>query len=668
MREVKPTQKPVPSSDIKDLFFNSGLLDIWATSLEHKYIDRFGNCHLTASGMEWIFNELVTKFKIESEQALLAAGYAPAGTFQEGAEVVSRNGTVLWKLPDGDGDHYRWDGNLPKQVPAGSTPQSTGGIGKGVWVSVGDASLRSDIKIGDGSLVGVGNRTLKDKLGEIATIVDYGGKAESGVDNAIYINAMQNERDVVIPRGVFEIASNITISRNVEFLNGAILKPLLGIVCTIEHDVIASNQLIFDLSEGGTVLLAGNANQYGLQEIKPYWFDIEKIGYSQIIRGRGAGLKAINNKAKMNYNHIDGFRAAENTAELIESTILGCFSGAGLVKGSLSTALGYGALRGKEKPGRGEFEEVTAINTTAAGQGALQDGATHLGAVAVGSGAGKEVRNSLHSVFIGNNVARLAYNIAYSDFIGSGAGYYWGSVGDVADNQYNVLFGYNTANSVKTGTRSTIIGSRSGTYSETCNSNTWIGYLTGVDSATYKDVSNSICIGDAARTRFNYTITIGDNITNSVEGRTHIGNYKTTSCLIRGIHELTTASSANVFVDPDGVLRRSTSSRKFKKHIREYELEWAYKVLEFKPIFYKPTEGAVNPDWTYYGYIAEQVAKIDPRYAQIHESFITNEQGELVGTGEFNVGGVMYDRIVVAQGLIIKDLLRRVEALEGKTL
>ncbi|WP_283126422.1 right-handed parallel beta-helix repeat-containing protein [Providencia stuartii] len=146
MREVKPTQKPVPSSDIKDLFFNSGLLDIWATSLERKYIDRFGNCHLTAAGMEWIFNELVTKFKIESEQALLAAGYAPAGTFQEGAEVVSRNGTVLWKLPDGDGDHYRWDGDLPKQVPAGSTPQSTGGIGKGAWVSVGDASLRGDMR------------------------------------------------------------------------------------------------------------------------------------------------------------------------------------------------------------------------------------------------------------------------------------------------------------------------------------------------------------------------------------------------------------------------------------------------------------------------------------------------------------------------------------------
>ncbi|QNP19185.1 hypothetical protein [Providencia rettgeri] len=217
MREVKPTQKPVPSSDIKDLFFNSGLLDIWATSLERKYIDRFGNCHLTAAGMEWIFNELVTKFKIESEQALLAAGYAPAGTFQEGAEIVSRNGTVLWKLPDGDGDYYRWDGDLPKQVPAGSTPQSTGGIGKGAWVSVGDASFRSDVRNGDGSLIGVGNNlTLKDKLSEFRTVTSFGVKG-NGEDESV---AMQNAIDnkiVRIPDSMRVCVSEINIKKGTEF-------------------------------------------------------------------------------------------------------------------------------------------------------------------------------------------------------------------------------------------------------------------------------------------------------------------------------------------------------------------------------------------------------------------------------------------------------------------
>ncbi|QMV34170.1 tailspike protein [Salmonella phage vB_SentM_sal1] len=39
---------------------------------------------------------------------------------------------------------YRWDGALPKVVPAGSTPASTGGVGLGAWVSVGDAAFRQE--------------------------------------------------------------------------------------------------------------------------------------------------------------------------------------------------------------------------------------------------------------------------------------------------------------------------------------------------------------------------------------------------------------------------------------------------------------------------------------------------------------------------------------------
>ncbi|EJD6584782.1 hypothetical protein M0L63_RS18955, partial [Providencia rettgeri] len=147
MREVKPTQKPVPSSDIKDLFFNSGLLDIWATSLEPKYIDRFGNCHLTAAGMEWLFKELVEKFKVDMNTAIVAAGYITIDSFQQGADLPNNELTQRNHIlrDETTGEYYRWDGDLPKQVPAGSTPQSTGSIGKGAWISVGDASLRSDM-------------------------------------------------------------------------------------------------------------------------------------------------------------------------------------------------------------------------------------------------------------------------------------------------------------------------------------------------------------------------------------------------------------------------------------------------------------------------------------------------------------------------------------------
>ncbi|EMO7790791.1 phage tail protein, partial [Citrobacter freundii] len=38
----------------------------------------------------------------------------------------------------------RWDGAFPKVVPAGSTPDSTGGKGDGAWVGVGDAAFRQE--------------------------------------------------------------------------------------------------------------------------------------------------------------------------------------------------------------------------------------------------------------------------------------------------------------------------------------------------------------------------------------------------------------------------------------------------------------------------------------------------------------------------------------------
>ncbi|MEY1278561.1 hypothetical protein AB7080_21325, partial [Providencia rettgeri] len=112
MREVKPTQNPVPSFDLNDLLFNSGLLDKWATSLEHQYIDRFGNCHLTSAGMEWLYYQLKDRFQVDINQAIAAAGYETVDSFQLGAqlpnnEITQRNQSLR---DDITGEYYRWDG------------------------------------------------------------------------------------------------------------------------------------------------------------------------------------------------------------------------------------------------------------------------------------------------------------------------------------------------------------------------------------------------------------------------------------------------------------------------------------------------------------------------------------------------------------------------------
>lgn len=140
-----PTKKPVPSKDIRDLGFNSEKIDEFVNSLQRNYIDRFGNCHLTAGGMEWIFNELIEKFKLSSEQAILAAGYVPIDSFQDGATLTIQNQVLRWKQPGGDGGYYRWDGPFPKNVPANSSPASSGGVGDGKWKLVGDATFGSQV-------------------------------------------------------------------------------------------------------------------------------------------------------------------------------------------------------------------------------------------------------------------------------------------------------------------------------------------------------------------------------------------------------------------------------------------------------------------------------------------------------------------------------------------
>ncbi|HEJ9469897.1 TPA: hypothetical protein SMM89_003075 [Proteus mirabilis] len=137
-----PTQNPVPSEAAKDLKFNSGKIDEFVTSLEHEYKDRFGRCHMTIEGMRWVFEQLMERFKVDINQAIIAAGYIPMDSFQQGAEITKRNEILR---DETTGEYYRWDGDLPKSVPAGSTPESAGGVGMGAWVSVGAAAFGDKI-------------------------------------------------------------------------------------------------------------------------------------------------------------------------------------------------------------------------------------------------------------------------------------------------------------------------------------------------------------------------------------------------------------------------------------------------------------------------------------------------------------------------------------------
>ncbi|MBM3007498.1 hypothetical protein [Citrobacter freundii] len=156
---TQPTQDPVPSELPQDLKFNAGKIDEFVTSMGWTYTDRFGNKHYTIEGINYL-----------AQQVMNAFGYVTLTgvSFTTGATVSSPN-EVLFN--ESNNEYYKWTGSFsggPKVVPANSTPESTGGIGAGKWLSVGDSTLRGELAEPDGSgMVGHGDKTVDDALTEL---------------------------------------------------------------------------------------------------------------------------------------------------------------------------------------------------------------------------------------------------------------------------------------------------------------------------------------------------------------------------------------------------------------------------------------------------------------------------------------------------------------------
>ena len=169
---TQPTQNPIPSESPRDLKFNAGKIDEFVTSLQREYEDRFGKKHYTIEGLRWV-----------AQQAISAFGYITLDSFEDGNNLTLPN--EILRL-EATGEYYRWDGSFPKEVPENSTPESTGGIGTGKWLSVGDASLRAALAAPGGvDLVnGAAKQTDVDKLYDRTDVYAYIEDFASLVGNA----------------------------------------------------------------------------------------------------------------------------------------------------------------------------------------------------------------------------------------------------------------------------------------------------------------------------------------------------------------------------------------------------------------------------------------------------------------------------------------------------
>lgn len=89
-------------------------------------------------------------------------------TFTTGATVHLNEAL----LSTANNTYYTWTGSFAdggKVVPANSTPDSTGGIGPGKWLSAGDTTLRNDLKSSTGAaMIGTSSgKTVEHELNNL---------------------------------------------------------------------------------------------------------------------------------------------------------------------------------------------------------------------------------------------------------------------------------------------------------------------------------------------------------------------------------------------------------------------------------------------------------------------------------------------------------------------
>ena len=158
------------------------------------------------------------------------------GSFDTGVTVNTKNELVVFT----DGK-YRWDGALPKEVPAGSTPDSTGEVKLGAWVSVGDVSLRASLAGQNGvDLVnGAAKQNDLDKLGIHTSgyvnvleyipenlhqyLTDLTQSQTNAGDLISYLNAASaycetNHKDLVFPFGYYFVSDTFMLPAGVKVI------------------------------------------------------------------------------------------------------------------------------------------------------------------------------------------------------------------------------------------------------------------------------------------------------------------------------------------------------------------------------------------------------------------------------------------------------------------
>jgi hypothetical protein len=143
-----------------------------------------------------------------------------------------------------------------------------------------------------------------------------------------------------------------------------------------------------------------------------------------------------------------------------------------------------------------------------------------------------------------------------------------------------------------------------------------------------------------------------------------LGDGKITSLVCAGAFAATTANAANLFVNVNGQIMRSTSSARYKTNIRDLTIN-TERLYDLRPVSYTSRMDGKE----YFGLIAEEVAQTIPDLAEFARSkdVIPGSTSEALvpDAVHYPMLSVLLLDQVKKQHATIEDLSKRVQQLEG---
>jgi hypothetical protein len=237
--------------------------------------------------------------------------------------------------------------------------------------------------------------------------------------------------------------------------------------------------------------------------------------------------------------------------------------------GGYNVAIGSNALN----------KNTTASNNTAVGYQAGYSNTTGNGFAFVGYLAGYSQSTGTQNTFIGDRAGYTTSTASNNTALGNQALY-------TATGGSNTALGQFSGNGITTGTNNTFVGQTSGSAVTTGAKNVILGSYSGNGG------------GLDIRTASNYVV-LSDGDGNP---RAY---HDATNWYFPSVDTQTTGSAANVNVGTNGVLRKSTSSLKYKRDVQDATHGLA-EVMQLRAVTYK-SKSALDGDITYGGLIAEDV-------------------------------------------------------------